>query len=218
MIQLANVTPEPNTRREFFDFSLKAMFSLAFASTLLASTRALPQPGKKAPVRKALVLYQSRTGNTRTVARLINEAIGSDLVEIRPMQPYPEDYDAVVAQNAKEQRTNYLPPLSTTIENIRDYDVVLIGSPIWNVRLTPPVRSFLSRHNLSGKTIAPFVTYKVSGLGRARRDIQDLCPRSTILEGLAVPGDEAPGAKPAVSRWLARIGLPAIPAYQEKSS
>ena len=141
MIQLANVTAEPNSRREFFEFSLKALSSMALASTLLASSRALAQPAKKTPVRKALVLYQSRTGNTQTVARQIHEITGGDLVEIHTVQPYPEDYDAVVAQNAKEQRTNYLPSLSTTIENIRDYDVVLIGSPIWNVRLTPPVAS-----------------------------------------------------------------------------
>jgi flavodoxin len=218
MIQVANFTPVRSSRRAFFEHSLKAMFSVALGGILLAPTVTLAQQGKKTPVKKALVLYHSRSGNTQTVARQIYEAIGGDLVHIHTLQPYPEDYDAVVAQNAKEQSTNYLPPLGTKIDNIRDYDVVFIGSPIWNVRLTPPVRSFLSRHDLSGKIIAPFVTYKVSGLGRARRDIQELCPRSTILEGLAVLGDAARGAKPAVSRWLSRIGLQATPELPVKPS
>jgi flavodoxin len=111
------------------------------------------------------------------LARQIHEAVGGDLVEIQTVQPYPDDYDALVAQNAEEQRTNYMPPLRTTIENIQDYDVIFIGSPIWNVRLTPPVRSFLSSHDLSGKIIAPFVTYKVSGLGRSRREYRRITPR-----------------------------------------
>ena len=164
----------------------------------------IPAKGKSG--RKALVLYHSRTGNTRALARQIHEAVGGDLVEIQTVQPYPDDYDALVAQNAEEQRTNYMPPLRTTIENIQDYDVIFIGSPIWNVRLTPPVRSFLSSHDLSGKIIAPFVTYKVSGLGRSRRDIEELRPESTISDGLAVLGG-AREAKPAVSGWLARLGL-----------
>jgi flavodoxin len=141
------------------------------------------------------------------VASQIHEAVGGDLVEIQTVQPYPDDYDALVAQNVEEQRTNYMPPLSTTIENIQDYDVVFSGSPLWNVRLTPPVRSFLSSHDLSGKIIAPFVTYKVSGLGRSRRDIEELCAESTILDGLAVLGEEASAAKPTVWDWLARLGL-----------
>ena len=141
----------------------------------LPAAGVIPAKGKSG--RKALVLYHSRTGNTRALARQIHEAVGGDLVEIQTVQPYPDDYDALVAQNAEEQRTNYMPPSRTTIENIQDYDVIFIGSPIWNVRLTPPVRSFLSSHDLSGKIIAPFVTYKVSGLGRSSREYRRITPR-----------------------------------------
>ncbi|WP_198292755.1 flavodoxin [Mesorhizobium sp. STM 4661] len=167
------------------------------------TTKVLAQPAfPQFAGRKVLILYYSRTGHTRTVASQIQGLIGGDLVEIRTVEAYPDDYDAVVAQNAEEQRSGYMPPLRTKIPSIGDYDVIFIGSPLWNVRLTPPVRSFLSSHDLSGKTVAPFVTYIVSGLGRSRRDIGELCPEATVLEGLAVLGEEADEAQAKVRAWL----------------
>ena len=207
MIQIPNSAAMSESRRTFLKCSWKVMLAIAVGGISLAATKILAQPAKGKSGRKALVLYHSRTGNTRALARQIHEAVGGDLVEIQTVQPYPDDYDALVAQNAEEQRINYMPPLRTTIENIQGYDVIFIGSPIWNVRLTPPVRSFLSSHDLSGKIIAPFVTYEVSGLGRSRRDIEELCPETKILDGLAVLDEGAREAKPAVSDWLTRIGL-----------
>lgn len=152
--------------------------------------------------RKVLVAYYSRTGHTRAVAEKIHAQTGGDLVEIQTVTPYTDDYDALVAQNAEEQRTGFLPPLSTRIEDIAEYDIVFIGSPLWNVRLTPPVRSFLSSYDFAGRTIAPFVTYIVSGLGRAREDIGAIAPQARITEGLAVLGEGAEQADQAITQWL----------------
>jgi hypothetical protein len=69
------------------------------------------------------------------------------------------------------------------------------------------MRTFLEGVDLSGKTIFPFVTYAVSGLGRTVDDHTRLCPRSTIGEGLAVRGEEAADARADVDAWLRRIGL-----------
>ena len=155
--------------------------------------------------KRVLVIYDTRTGHTRTVADLIHRRTGGDRVEIEPVTPYPEDYDALVAQNVEEQRTGFLPPLRTAIGNIGDYDIVFVGSPLWNVRLTPPVRSFLASHDLAGKSVAPFVTYIVSGLGRSHDDIAEVAPRARILDGLAVLGEAADEAEDAVARWLAAV-------------
>lgn len=152
--------------------------------------------------KKVLVAYHSRTGNTRTVAEKVHAQTGGDLVEIETVTQYTDDYDALVAQNAEEQRTGFLPPLSTRIETIGDYDIVFIGSPLWNVRLTPPVRSFLSSHDLAGRTVAPFVTYIVSGLGLAVSDISATAPQARITEGLAVLGEDANAADEAITQWL----------------
>jgi flavodoxin len=155
--------------------------------------------------KRVLVAYYSRTGHTRTVAQMIQRQTGGDLVEIETVEPYPDDYDALVAQNVEEQRSNFLPPLRTRIDKTAEYDIIFIGSPLWNVRLTPPVRSFLASHNLDGKVVAPFVTYIVSRLGRAREDIEEIAAQARVLEGLAVLGEDAQRAEPAVADWLAVV-------------
>jgi flavodoxin len=139
------------------------------------------------------------------VAEIIHARTGGELAEIETVEPYPDDYDALVAQNVEEQRSGFLPPLRTHIDNIGDYDIVFVGSPLWNVRLTPPVRSFLSDHDLAGRMVALFVTYIVSRLGRSREDIAEIAPHARILDGLAVLGEEAAQAESAVADWLTAV-------------
>lgn len=85
---------------------------------------------------------------------------------------------------------------------VEAYDTVLLGSGIWNVRPPMIMRTFVESVDLSGKTILPFVTYAVSGLGRTIEDYTRLCPRSTIGQGLAVRGEEAQDAQAQVQTWL----------------
>ena len=65
------------------------------------------------------------------MAQQIQKAAGADIFEIVAVDPYPEDYDTVVAQAKKEQEANYRPPLKTKCGNIADYDLVFVGSPSW---------------------------------------------------------------------------------------
>ncbi|TGQ34614.1 flavodoxin [Mesorhizobium sp. M00.F.Ca.ET.216.01.1.1] len=199
------IKQQDRARRQFLGSCWTAISGLVIGGLFSAPPEALAQPaGQGSAGRKVLILYYSRTGHTRTVATQIHGLVGGDLAEIQTVEPYPDDYDALVAQNVEEQRSDYKPPLRTKIDNLGNYDVIFIGSPLWNVRLTPPVRSFLSSHDLSGKTIAPFVTYIVSGLGRSRRDIEELCPDATILDGLAILGEDATKAETKVQEWLRR--------------
>jgi hypothetical protein len=82
-----------------------------------------------------------------------------------------------------------------------------LGSGIWNIRPPMIMRTFVENVDLSGKTIFPFVTYAVSGLGSTIDDYTRLCPRSTIGEGLAVRGEQARDARADVRAWLRRTGL-----------
>jgi hypothetical protein len=74
-----------------------------------------------------LIVYLTRTGNTEAVARMIQDTVGGTLVSLELEQPYPEDYQALVAQVVRENESGYLPPLKTSIENIESYDTVLEG-------------------------------------------------------------------------------------------
>jgi flavodoxin len=177
------------------------------ASPVLGQVTAPTATAKATGGRKSLIVYFSRTGNTRELAGQIHELIGGDQQELETVAPYPEDYEAVKAQARREQASGYKPALTTKVANIRSYDLVYVGTPIWWATLPPPVRTFLSEYDLSDKTIVPFVTHAGSGFGSVVGDIAALCPRSVLVKGIAVWGKEAKSARSTVAEWLRREGL-----------
>ena len=154
-----------------------------------------------------LVAYFSYSGNTKVIANKIHENVGGDIFEIKTVDPYPTDYNTVVKQAKKEQEENYRPKLATKVDNIDSYDVIFVGYPDWWVTMPMPVFSFLEQYNLSGKTIVPFCTHEGSGLGRSVDDIKKACPKSTILDGLAINDKEINNADKDISNWLNKIGI-----------
>ena len=97
--------------------------------------------------------------------------------------------------------------IANPLASIEDYDTVLLGSPIWNVRTPMIMSTFVEGFDFAGKAVFPFVTFAVSGLGTTMRDYAASCPGATLGEGLAVRGEEVADAAPSVEAWLRRIGL-----------
>jgi len=157
--------------------------------------------------KKILIAYFSHSGNTREIADQIHKIVGGDIFEIKAVKQYPNDYDAVVEQARQELDSGYKPALKTKIKDIKSYDLVFIGYPTWWSTISAPVRVFLSEYDLSGKTIVPFCTHEGSGLGRSVTDISKLCPKSTLLDGVAIWGKDLKTAQIKVSEWLRKIKI-----------
>ena len=138
---------------------------------------------------------------------MISRLIGCDVHRIEPVDPYPDDYAETVARNVREQDADARPAIANPLASIEPYDTVLLGSPIWNVRAPMIMSTFAESFDFTGKTVFPFTTYAVSGLGTTVRDYAASCPGATIGEGLAVRGEEVRDAGAAVESWLRRIGL-----------
>jgi flavodoxin len=157
--------------------------------------------------KKILVAYFSHSGNTREIANQIHKSAGGDIFEIQSVKPYPHDYDAVVEQARQELDSDFKPALKTKMENIKPYDLVFIGYPVWCSTVPAPVRTFLSEYDFSGKTIVPFCTHEGSGLGRSVTNISKLCPKSTLLDGVAIWGSDVKTAQSKVVEWLQKIKI-----------
>src|SRR5690606_9277852 len=110
------------------------------------------------------------------------------LVKLELVNPYPEDYQEIVAQVDLENETDFLPELKTKVENINQYEMVFVGFPTWDMQLPPPMKSFLTQYDLSGKTIVPFNTNAGYGIGSSFDKVEELCPNSTVLEGFSTKG------------------------------
>jgi flavodoxin len=154
---------------------------------------------------KILVAYYSWGGNTRAVAQQIQSLTEADIFEIKPITPYPEDYNECVKQARKEIDDSYKPELSGTVENIAQYDIIFVGSPNWWSTIAPPVATFLTNSDLSGKTVIPFCTHGGGRQANLFKDIAKLCPHSTTKKGFVVDGSTARRAKPDVKKWLQEV-------------
>ncbi len=191
---------------------------LSCSSSQMKNNNAGLEPALKSD--KVLIVYLSRTNNTKTIAEIIHKNAGGTLVPLELEKPYPENYRATVEQVVRENETGYLPPLKTKIDSIQNYDVVFVGFPTWGMKLQPPMKSFLKQYDLSGKTIVPFNTNDGYGIGSSFDTVKELCPKSKILDGFSIKGgtesdgrsrlskvENAKDAETKVMKWLQEIKL-----------
>jgi flavodoxin/mono/diheme cytochrome c family protein len=168
--------------------------------------------------KQILIVYLSRTNNTRAIAEMIQRNVGGTLVPLELVTPYPANYHATVQQVVKENETGYLPPLKTKIDSIGKYDIVFVGFPTWDMKMPPPMKSFLKQYDLSGKTVIPFNTNAGYGVGSGFQSVKELCPNSKVMEGFSIEGgierdgvlfvmkgEKAKEAETEVKKWVQKV-------------
>jgi flavodoxin len=149
-----------------------------------------------------LVAYFTRTGNTRVIAGQIRRALGADVFEIAPRDPYPEDYEQTVAQAQRERDSGYEPPLRERVSNITRYETIFIGFPIWGMAVPPVVRSFLRDHDFSDKRLVPFITHGGYGVGDTLTTLRQSTPGARIGDELVMEADQERRTLERVTGWL----------------
>lgn len=132
--------------------------------------------------RKILVAYFSATGNTQRLAEQIVNATGADAFRIEAAEPYAanpyDDSDRI--QN--ESYNNLRPGVAVLPDNVEDYDVIFVGSPIWWHNPAMVVCTFLEHYNLSDKIVVPFFTYGATTyLQQSIDKIYEVTPKSRHL-------------------------------------
>lgn len=191
----------------------------AAAETKKAEAASAPSAGG----RKILVAYFSRTGeeygvgvitkgNTAVVADAIAEITGADKFEIKTVKPYPHAYRETTDIAKKELQDNVRPEIVGKPENLKDYDTVFLGYPIWWSDLPMPVYTFLESYDWQGKTVIPFCTSAGDNMtGLEDRGIPRYAKGAKIKgEGLGLRGksvqDNPEAARTKVRAWLKKLG------------
>ncbi|WP_251152909.1 flavodoxin [Cellulosimicrobium sp. Marseille-Q4280] len=173
------------------------------------------------PTASVLLVYFSRAGenyheggrrdlevgNTAVLAGMISDRVDCDVYEIEAADPYPEAYDPTVERNVREQESDARPAIAGDLPDVAGYDVVLLGSPVWNVRAPMIMSTFVEGVDLRGKSVLPFVTYAVSGMAGIDDDYRDALPDSDVGAGLAVRGETVADAGAELEDWLTAAGL-----------
>lgn len=166
----------------------------------------VPNPN---PENKILVAYFSATGTTRTLAEYAANSLDADLYEIVPEVPYTADdlnYNNSASRANREQNdSSARPAISGRVEDMGDYDVVLLGYPIWHGQAPKIIYTFLESYDFSGKTIVPFCTSHSSGIGSSDTNLHALAPGADWRSGRRFPGGTG---RETVAAWIDSLDLP----------
>lgn len=146
-------------------------------------------------------------GNTEVVAKKIHALIDSDLFFIDTVHKYPDDHMQKIEIAKREYNENARPELTARVENMDDYDTVVVAFPNWWTTMPMALFTFLESYDFSGKKLCPLITHGGSGFSNSLKDIKRLCPNANITEGLAINGDNATTCDRDVEKWLRKIGL-----------
>lgn len=136
---------------------------------------------------KALVAYFSASGVTKKLAKTLALAVGADLYEIKPEQPYTQ---ADLNWNNKNSRSSYemthksvRPAVVGRAEDMEQVDTLYVGFPIWWGVAPTVVNTFLEQYDLAGKTIVTFATSGGSGIGNTNVELIPSCPGAKVTGG-----------------------------------
>lgn len=151
-----------------------------------------------------LIVYYSFSKSTQKLANEIAQQTGGDIRELIPQKTYSFNYNTAAKGARNEIIRGFCPELKSGDGPIDSYNTVFIGTPNWFKSLTPPVLTFLRKHDFSGKTVIPFCTHGGGGFGEIEKEIAKECLNSRMLPGIAVCGN---ASTEQISDWLKKIGL-----------
>ena len=165
---------------------------------------------------KALVVFFShagdnyavgniKVGNTKIVADYISELTGADQFEIVTHKYDGMAYKPLCDLAKEEQQNGELPPFEGNVD-VKKYDVIFIGGPVWWGTYPQVMFTFFKKYDLSGKTIIPFTTHEGSGLGSCVKDVKKAYPKANVLQGFSMYGHDVRTGKERVEKWLKKLG------------
>ena len=157
-----------NEIQAWLDKSVPAQNETPSTPTPTPTPEPTPTPTPE-PAANTLIVYFSATNNTENIANHIKTTLGddADLFEIVPETPYTSadlNYNTDCRANREQNDANARPAISGSVENMKQYDVIFLGYPIWWGQAPKIMYTFLESYDLNGKTVVPFCTSGSSGI------------------------------------------------------
>lgn len=183
--------------------------NLLIVATTLAALVSCSSSAKKAEAAKpkTLVVFYSQSNTTRTVAQEIQKQLNCDIAEIECVEPYSGDFGQTIQRWQKEQQEGTLPEIKPLAKDVKDYDVIFLGYPIWGGTYAIPVATFLKNTDFAGKKLVPFCTFGSGGLNTSVAALQNSAQNAQILDGYGVRQARVAAAPAEVEQFLIKLGF-----------
>ena len=182
--------------------NLDAVLILKIDASVGSGEQTSSGSGESERTGKALVAYFSATGTTKALAETAADILNADLYEIVPADPYTDEDLAYYTGGRADREQNdpsARPAISGTVENMEQYDTVLIGYPIWHSQAPKIIYTFLESYDFSGKTVLPFCTSHSSGIGSSADNLHCLAPDANWLAGTRFAAESS---ESEIRAWL----------------
>ena len=161
--------------------------------------------------KKSLIIYFSRAdenyavgyiekGNTEIVAEYVKEFTNADMFKVEPLVPYAKDYETCIKE-AKMRIGNA--PIKEKINDISNYEVIYIMSPIYWGTYAPELETALKDLDFTNKIVRVISTHEGSGLANMVEDIKKICKNANVLDdAIAIRGKDAINSKSVIEGWI----------------
>lgn len=159
--------------------------------------------------RMLIVYYSVSNGNTKRIAKRLQEATDADIVRIETVKPYSGSYNDIVEQGHREVNRGYQPEIKPLAVNPADYDVIAVGTPTWWYTMAPAVLTFLKSYDWKGKTVIPFQTHG-GWPGHVMKDIENACKGADFFHEMDIQFDSTGGSElvtsdKKIASWIEQI-------------
>ncbi len=159
-----------------------------------------------AQAQKALVIYYSETGTTKTVAETLQQQLNADIEAIEAVEPYTGNFQETIQRGQREMQSGEWPALKPLQKDPAAYDVIFLGYPIWFGTYANPIVSLLKAYDFAGKTVVPFCTFGSGGLNTSTEALKKALPKATIAAGYGVRTARVVAAAKELDRFLKENG------------
>lgn len=189
------------------------LFILSLASTAGAQ-RVLIRHSNDVNQKRVLIAYYSPEDHVQKLAQAIHDNIDADLFEIMTRSnAYPKEHEAMLEQAAQEFEDGFLPELPLKLGSMEKYDIIFVGSPVWNGHLPPAVSSFFKDYNLKGKKVIPFFSFDEDSDSSVLAETTAQCEGCLLTEkGFVTQKDDITG----LESWLDEIDFDTLSADESR--
>jgi flavodoxin len=153
---------------------------------------------------KSLVVYYTRTGKTKVVAETVAAELGADLEEIVDLKKREGKLGWIMAgKDASQKNQTEIAPLKRAP---CDYDLIVLGTPIWAWSPAPAIRTYITRNPLESKKVAVFYTFD-NDPKAASQKIRDLLPNIEVVGelGLKDPSKDKAETERKIAEWCSQL-------------
>lgn len=154
---------------------------------------------------KILIAHYSWSGHTAALAQVINDMVEADRYQIQvPLSTFAQDMYATSDIAQRQIQSGELPALVQPLPDYNNYDVILVGGPVWSGHPSTPVLCFLSKVDTGNALLAPFYTHAGTA-GEYEAAFKQAAGSRPVATGLGVTGNAVDAASPQIKSWLEQL-------------